>query len=913
MFKKILFSYILSLLFSIANCQKLTEGVPAKKIIETVDAYNSKFPSEQLFIHFDKPYYSVGDTIWFKAYLLHSASLDYSPLSGLLYLELITDSNKVIKRISVPVSYGITCGQIALIKGEITEGNYSVRAYTNWMQNFGEEVFFRQQLKISDIGKSNWLIKENHKLTVNGDREEVAIDLQLKTLNEDFIKNRIIDFKILNGNKVVYKKELETNSVGLITDRFALPTSNKIRKGLSIILQDKNDRGYITFFPLQLNRAENIDLQFMPEGGYLVAGILSRVGFKAVGENGLGTDINGKIVDSKNNEVASFQSLYKGMGVFEITPVNGQNYFAIVNLPSGIVKQYPLPEIKSSGIVLRIDSTLKADSIKFKIFGSEDMINDRAYHFIGLSRGVVYYAADFNFKTSIVSGKIAKSYFPSGIAHFTLMNDAGQPVNERIWFIDHSDRLQIDVETINSVFTTRDSIPINLKVTDNEGKDVAGSFSVAITDDSQIQTDSLNAENIISRMLLTGELKGNVESPGYYLSSKNGDVEKNLDALLLTQGWIGYNWKKFSQPANPAFVPEANFTVSGSVTNLFDNPINKAQVVLISVGSTNLFKDTLTNEKGQFIFKNFSDFDSTTFILQARNAKGKNFGLGLTVNKFEPAEIKKLLPVGMPWYINTDAVMAKYAQNNFTRQLEYEKKYKTLATVKITAKQKIKGSHNLNGAGADQIINEVEIQNAGKKMDLLSLLREKVKGFTVKYLGNGNQSYSINFNPVKFIIDGVDISFFGFGRETLEYLEAADITGIEVMNNMRYAFRYQSHYLTIEEQMNNRTQFAFIEITTRSGNGAFMKRTPGVSVYKPIPLTFPKEFYSPAYKVNISNKNDTDMRSTIYWKPNVVTNVHGEANFYFFSADIPGSYTIILQGSDLQGNIGYKLKRITIK
>lgn len=910
---KILFLLCFSLVALIANGQKISEEISSNKIIETVDTFNFRFPSEKLFIHFDKPYYSINDTIWLKAYLLQTNSHAYSALSGLLYIELITDSNKLVKRLSLPVSYGIAWGQIALNKDEITEGNYSIRAYTNWMQNFGEDYFFRQTIKITDAGSKNWLIKENHKIYAEGDKQNLALNLQLSTLNATLITNKKIDYKIVSGNKLLFKKDAETNSEGIIKDQFILPSNNKVTRNLSIILQDKNNPLFITWFPLHLNLPENTDLQFMPEGGYLVAGILSRVGFKALAENGLGTDVQGKIVDSKNNEVASFQSTYKGMGVFEITPVKGENYFAVVNFPESIVKRYPLPEIKNSGIVLRIDDNIKSDSIRFSIFGSQDMISNEKYHFIGLSRSVVLYAADFAFKAHKITGTIAKTIFPAGITHFTLMDRFGQPLNERMVFIDNKDQLQIQSETLNKNFTTRDSIPFKLNVTDNNGNAVVGSFSVAVTDDSQIKSDSIQPENIVSRMLLTTELKGNIETPGYYLTYGDVKQPQALDALLLTQGWVGYDWKKIYKPPVPVFVPEKNFSVSGRVSNLFNNPINKAQVILLSTGSSIQFKDTITNEKGQFTFTNFPPFDSAAFILQARNAKGKNFGLGLNVNEFQPAEIKQTLPVMPPWYVNTDTIMASYVQNNFTRQAEYEKKYKTLAPVKITAKQKIKGSHNLNGTGADQIINQIEIENAGK-MSLLDLLRQKVNGFRVIYLAGGEHGYKINFNSVKFIIDGVDLAFFGFGRETLEYLDAADIVGIEVMNNMRYTSNYESQFLTIEERMNTRgNQISFIEITTRSGNGAFMKKTPGVYVYRPIPLTLAKEFYSPAYTVKNSDEKNIDRRSTIYWKPNVVTNVHGEAKFYFYTADTPGNYSIIIQGSDLNGNVGYKYQKITIK
>jgi len=132
----------------LATAQTRQGGVSVKTIIGMVDSFNTKLPSEKLFLHFDKPYYAVGDTMWFKAYLFQGATNTWSPLSGLLYLELISDSDKLIKRMSFPIGYGISWGQIPLIPDDIAAGRYTVYAYTNWMQNAGPAGFFHQRFSI---------------------------------------------------------------------------------------------------------------------------------------------------------------------------------------------------------------------------------------------------------------------------------------------------------------------------------------------------------------------------------------------------------------------------------------------------------------------------------------------------------------------------------------------------------------------------------------------------------------------------------------------------------------------------------------------------------------------------------------------------------------------------------------------
>jgi hypothetical protein len=167
-------------------------------------------------------------------------------------------------------------------------------------------------------------------------------------------------------------------------------------------------------------------------------------------------------------------------------------------------------------------------------------------------------------------------------------------------------------------------------------------------------------------------------------------------------------------------------------------------------------------------------------------------------------------------------------------------------------------------------------------------------------------------DPLVIIIDGVHLARFGQQRETLEYLQASDIKGIEVMHSMRTASSYRSAFLTTGQLMDISKQYVFVEITTHSGNGIFLKHTPGVYVYKPLPVSWPVQFYAPRYTVKDAPGRLPDLRSTIFWQPNLVTDKQGVVDTSFYSADKPSTYTVILQGSDMNGNVGYRMKKIQV-
>jgi hypothetical protein len=83
-------------------------------------------------------------------------------------------------------------------------------------------------------------------------------------------------------------------------------------------------------------------------------------------------------------------------------------------------------------------------------------------------------------------------------------------------------------------------------------------------------------------------------------------------------------------------------------------------------------------------------------------------------------------------------------------------------------------------------------------------------------------------------------------------------------------------------------------------------------LYKPLAVSWPKQYYKPAYTIKDGANQLPDLRSTIDWEPNVTTNENGEASVWFYSAGKPSSYTVIVEGADLNGNLGRTVKKIKI-
>ncbi len=950
------------------QAQRITDPV-LKNIVKTTLSTYDKKPFEKLYIQTDKTAYLRGDTLRLKAYLLNGDYLSPSAQSGILYVELDNDAGSRIKRLMLPLSYGLAWADMPLDTGYVAPGNYTLRAYTNWMRNFGEDYIFKKKITVSGHQGNSILASSSFKQS--GKQVETA--LQFRTLDGKLMSFKDVELKLMSGKKNVSKNKLTTDPDGKIKLNFAMPDGNE---QLNIKAMIAGSPEFTV--PVTLPRLENIDVQFMPEGGALVAGIMSKVGVKAIGEDGEGVNISGKLFNSKSEEVAVINTTYKGMGNFTFTPQANEIYTAKLN---GSNKTYPLPQVNQAGTVLSVTST-HIDSIKINIADN----SNKSYYLIGQARGVVCYAEPVNLSNGKTTKAIAKRLFPTGIARFTLLNSAQQPVNERIVFINHKDELKISIQPGKTHYTTRDSIALTVNVTDKDGKPVQGSFSMAVTDNSQVSIDSLGS-NMLTHLLLTSDLKGDIEQPGYYFT---GNKDAELDNLMLTQGWVGYAWNELlaTTPQPIAYQPQREYIISGKVTNAFGGAIEKSPIVLLS-NKPFVLMDTLSGKDGRFEFKNIFPLDTAMFKLQARNKNKKEFNVSIVMDKQTFPGFKADPKPAQPWYVNTDTTLLRNAKTVIAEEKakrEYRGEGTQLGQVEIKAKKAVKGSKNLNGPGeADLVLDEQDMLMAEKKT-LEDLLNEKVKGFFIgsftpfkrkydKFLGmqeidefilakdfphlmpeykgqlgsffiNRKQypwrfSYMLYSQEVHFIIDGIDLDRFFDDKDEvvvergrkifvipndykryqyiqtyLKYFTAEDILGIEVMSSGPYTNKYNADFDVVNDRVgpSKVNEIAYIEITTRSKEGPFMKATPGTYFYKPLAFTLPKQFYRPKYTA--ANKNTaigTDMRSTIFWEPNMITDVAGKATVSFYSADKAADYTMIIEGTDMSGGLGFGKNGIKIK
>ena len=792
---------------------------------------------EKAYLHFDKPYYATGDTIYFKAYVTDGAKHELSTWSEVLNADLVNSDNKIARSVKLQLTNGLGWGTFVLTD-TLSGGNYHIRAYTNWMRNASNDYFFDQAITIGSV------------------------------------------------------------------------SGTKVPEGGSIAAKSKQ--------PLvaALNKS---DVQFLPESGNMLAGVKTKIAVKAISPDGFGTEIKGIITDNENKPAGTFTTTHLGMGVFEFIPAAGKTYKATITFADGSSTLVDLPKASDTGYQINIDNT-NAGIIKINVAGGKQNPLDKVT-LVGQSGGGVYFSAK-NTDAGKFSLAVSKKEFPTGIVQFTLFDANGLPLNERLVFVNNNDQLNLDVSTGQTAYATRHKVLVTIQAKNKLNQPAIGNFSVAVTDEAKVPIDEANENTILSKLLLTSELKGYIEQPNYYFTNVTDKTGADLDALMLTHGYHRFEWKQVLDNAQHqvTYQPEKALEIAGLVKK-GSKPLANQKVTLFAKSATNFFKDTVTDANGRFVFKNLVFGDSTKFVVQAKVAKGQD-NVVLTVDTPATPAILRSLPgwnaaaggkAGNGFY---EIDMSAYIQNSKQFNMEQQKygiNKHPLLLKGITVKDKkgqdtFEHSDNLNGKGsADQVITakDLEMLGCGRLRDCLIAKMTNIDFkngyFYVRKLGGLDvRVANVKPDPMKVIIDG---TMQENEPNLLDNVIVGDVESVEVLDNM--------HTTAIYGTQGSAGLFV---ITLKRGRklNNYYHYSPGVVTYMPKGFYLAKEFYSPQYDNPQTNQKMADLRSTIYWNPTVVTGQDGKASIEFFNADGKGTYRVLVEGIDVEGNLGRQVYRYKV-
>lgn len=886
------------------------DSIPLPTIISKTAQFAQNYPTEKVYLHFDKPYYAVGDTIWFKAYVtLEQHQL--SAISKIVYVDMINSRDSVVQSLRLPVISGTAAGSIVLPQLTFIEGNYHIRAYTNWMRNFDPAYYFTRNITVGSIADKDNPINTHISFinTLNNDVEKISAHLIYKDQDGMAYINKRVSWKVQSDDETIDKGKGVTDANGALDVSFQSNKHGAFAAADLITQIEINYKKTISNTFSLKTASKPKDVQFFPEGGNMLSGIRTKIAFKAINSNGLGVDVKGTVVDEANKEVAQFSSQHLGMGMFVFQPESGKSYKANVTFPDGTKSTYDLPRVLDEGIYLSVNNT-NPDTVIIKLASNPDFLQKFAntrFYIVAQSGGAIYYAAQASLQSLVYSGAIPKSKFPTGIVQFSLLTSEGDPISERLVFIQRNDLLNVALNTDRTVYPTRSKVRMNL-IVKNKEVPVTGSFSLAVIDENKVPFNEDAETTILSSLLLSSDLKGYIEKPNYYFNHVDANRVADLDLLMLTQGYSKFSYSDIIADKNPSifFLPERGIEISGTLRTNTGIPVAKGNIHMIipdKIYST----DATTDNSGNFKFSNIAFTDSSQVILSAKNnVGGRNMVITVNSETF-PALAHNINSAEN--IVNIDSTLSVYLQNS-RRQYSGTR---VLKEVVIKAKSTVKKPSHLDYSALTGLSQEADHTINGDQLTGCNFLIDCLRGAAFGLTYDNNEFYiSRDYNqgnkstPVAIYYNGgpVDESFLEtIDPKTVESVEIFLNDGLSSINKMSNT---KGVLVVNGKKMPKGEKISLSQLKE-------MIPQNNIITIKPMGYAKTREFYVPKYSVPKTNPTYQDLRTTIYWNPKIITDATGKASFDFFNADGKGSYRAVLEGIDGDGNLAHYVYRYKVE
>jgi hypothetical protein len=523
-----------------------------------------------------------------------------------------------------------------------------------------------------------------------------------------FLSKIVYTDLINDSGRVVLKQMYELDSLGTASGYLEIPAELSSGNYLirSYTLWMLNYPSFVTSESIYIYNSDYktkfnttrpaLYMQFFPEGGHLVQGLLSRVAFKAVNEKGLPINVVGRLVNDKGETITTLRSEHDGMGLFDFTPIANNHYKVLID---GIAEPFALPVIEKEGITVRVDNS-KPNRIFVSLERNET--NKDVYNRLYISasiNGKPVFLNEFNFDEGLSAAAISKKDLPPGILHITIFHPNGNIVAERLTFIDNYPLQQPSIQQTNAR-EQNGVVYLTFRI-----DSLTTTSNSLLCSDASLVSPIYTKNNLISALFLTSDLTGWINNPGYYVKDKLPERAKHLDLLLMTHGWKRYNWKDVISSASiPLQFPvETGISLKGKVTKIGSKEIikdGKVSFVIKAEDSTTMLSDAILTDKGEFIVNGIRFFKNADVYYQGTNSKKEKYLVDVS---FYPSYIDTLAKITASNPVSLDTVSAGgetpasvYLKSKLLHVDSTMSNYKSLKEIIIQGKRKLPRKDSLN-------------------------------------------------------------------------------------------------------------------------------------------------------------------------------------------------------------------------
>jgi hypothetical protein len=741
------------------------------------------------------------------------------------------------------------------------------------------------------------------KLYAHVDRSSYAAGeiIWFKLYDMDGIRHRLLDISkvayvelISREGKAVLQGKIslkEGMGNGSFLVPFSLPSGNYLFRAYTSWMKNFPPEFYfekiITILNAQrrpsldtVSKKTAYDIQFFPEGGDLVAGLPVNIGFRIVDQLGRGVNCDGIVLNNRKDTVAHFRPFKFGLGHFILNPEKGQEYSAMIRMKEGQILTKALPPAADRGFSMMVSSS---DQGRILVNVSSNYGDPEGLVYLfAQNRMVARTVLQTNLKGGKASFQLERKLLGEGISSITIFNNHLQPVCERLYFQRPKEKLNIELKPGKENYDLRQRVGVDLTASDL-GNPVSGEFSVAVYLQDTVQNTT--GADINDWLWLCSELKGNIESPSFYLSA-DPDAESAGDDLMLTQGWRKIHWDDIVQNRPPVFefVPEYDGQIINGriVDRRSGNAMPGTPVYLSLPGEKYSLHISTSNEKGELRYEIRRFYGPGELVFQA-NGKGDSIYRIDILNPYsEKYSDRPLPPFPMPEK-DAQALLFRTTHAQVDNHFLSEKKQQFLS---------YKAPDSLAFYGLPD--KKYFLDDYTRFVTMEEVMREYVNEVRVRK-NKDNFQFTVFDQPHNYyfenepmvLLDGIPV----FDINKIMAFDPLKMKKIEVVARRYY----------LDSVINE----GIISYSTYKGDLGGFKLDPSSIILEWSGLQYEREFFSPVYETaDMAASRIPDFRNLLFWNPNAETDSSGKVKLDFYTSDLPGKYVIVAEGLNSRGIAG---------
>ncbi len=716
---------------------------------------------ERVILHVDKPFLTKDTPLFFKAYALTGPNRVRATLSKVLRVELVDSDGAVAYKQYHKIENGMSSGAISIPK-KMDDGAYTLRAYTRWMQNYGDSFYFKKELQLGATKKN---IKESRKTT------------------------------------------------------------------------------------------QRRSVSFHPEGGTLIEKFSNRLLIKVHDNQTRMVEMEGKILDSKKNTVATIVPYSEDIMSVIFTPIPGERY----TLQTNLGHSYSLPEVESKGCLLTVNN-LDVSSLRMQVRASSNFLETKML-LKGEMGGITYFERELVLLDSAIDIAVPKTNIPFGVLTVSLVDEQGTIWSERPVSIEPNKGLQFEIEPLVGEETATERA-FKVKVVDAKGKPVATEFSLSVTNVDQGNALKMAAESKL--------LDPKVDALHKLDVSYDRKERFSTDLDLLTAE-VGMD-ESVSQnvPDRITYPFQEGLDLFGYAYNLNNELLKNTKIQMMGSSDADVVvRELETDAAGRIRLENLQIVGKTSLVFR-------------TVADESASRVVKVIPFQEEKYNNpkSNGVLgfgnSKKGKVVGTSPWQAVKEDRLIELEEVEVMEK-KLKKKEKPAVYGMVPSKVMYQDPDKPKTIPQLFLG-VAGVQIRGLGTLEPQVILprasGIGPILWVLDGLPLMQPSSLADIMSIVNAFDIERIEILFGPQAAI------------YGTRAAGGAILVYTRSASDLdYVNRKEGR-------LNFQGYFESPSFdsylgKVAKNSKKATNKISTIYWNPAIKTNAKGEAVIRF---EVPNGY-----------------------